>query len=262
MRHLEQLAGVKEFNDANQNDKAEMIAWLLCLSDPRNGVSVAEILASFESLHLHRPNSTRIKDHFKKSYNIRTLKNGRYQTERDFSKKMEKILPEETDISDNVFDVDKLILPPFVSDQRREDLRKMTSVYARLFMLENSMRGMIEKVLEKEIGPNWWDKAANSTMKHKHAQRVEKEEKNKWAPTRSEFGPLYSIDWSDLITIIRKYENLFEKYIKDINFLHRYDDAGTFRNIVAHNGALRDENSFELIRIYYQNWVDQVSSAK
>ena len=262
MRHLEQLADIKEFNQANQNEKSEMIAWFRCLSDPSKGVSVVEVLDSFESLLLHRPNSTRIKDHFKKSRNIRTLKNGRYQTVRDFSKKMEGLFPEETDISDDVFDVDKLTLPPFVGEQRREDLRKMTAVYARLFMLENSMRGMIEEVLEKELGSDWWDKAANSSMKRKHKQRLEKEQENKWAPTRSEFGPLYSIDWGDLITIIRKYQNLFENYFKDINFLHRYDDAGTFRNIVAHNGALRDENSFDLIRIYYQNWVDQVSSAK
>ena len=35
--------------------------------------------------------------------------------------------------------------------------------------------------------------------------RLDKEKTRKWLPARASLGPLYSLDWSDLITLIRKY---------------------------------------------------------
>ncbi len=135
----------------------------------------------------------------------------------------------------------------------------MVRAYARLFLLENSMRGLIETILSSELGSDWWDIASNASMKRKHAIRIQNENIKKWAPARSDFGPLYALDWPDLLTLMRKYPIHFEPYVKDINFLHRYDDAGTFRNVVAHNGVLREDDDFDLIRIYYKNWIKQLS---
>ena len=121
------------------------------------------------------------------------------------------------------------------------------------------MRGLIETILSSELGSDWWDIASNASMKRKHAIRIQNENIKKWAPARSDFGPLYALDWPDLLTLMRKYPIHFEPYVKDINFLHRYDDAGTFRNVVAHNGVLREDDDFDLIRIYYKNWIKQLS---
>jgi hypothetical protein len=136
----------------------------------------------------------------------------------------------------------------------------MMHAYARLFLLENSMRLFIEKILTEKLGEDWWDKAASSSMKKKHAKRVENEKAKKWAPSRGDVGPLYAIDWTDLITIIRKYPEYFVPQIKEINFLHRYEDAGSYRNVVAHNGIFEDEDSFDIIKIYYRDWVKQLST--
>lgn len=183
----------------------------------------------------------------------------RYHGARDFVEAMQDVLPTQEIVSDDTLDVDEIDFPPFVSPGRKNDLKMMVHAYARLFLLENSMRGLIEFVLSTKLGADWWEIASNKSMQKKHADRLQNEQIKKWAPARTEFGPLYALDWPDLISVMRKYPEYFEPYFKDINFLHRYDDAGSFRNVVAHNGVLRDDDDYELIRIYYRNWIKQLS---
>lgn len=256
---MEELAVTQKFSEAGQNERAEIIVWFLALTYKENPVSIFKIINCFDKLHLHKPNTTRIRNHFKKSKNIRTVRSNFYLPARDFTLQLDSILLNENKTSDYIADIDAIPLPPFVDSEKREQLKMMTGVYARLFMLENSMRGMIEHILREKFSDDWWEKAASASMKKKHADRISNEAKNKWAPARSDFGPLYALDWPDLITIIRKHPDEFNKYIGTVNFLHRYDDAGTFRNIVAHNGVLKNKDDFELIKIYYNNWINQIA---
>lgn len=260
MSDLERLASTDEFNRANQSQRAEMLVWLLETLGEAQGASIADVSASFEALRLSRPNPTRLREHFRRSRNVRSAGAGRYRVVRNFDSAMQSLVPRENPIVDDVLDVEEIDLPPFVSQDRKDDLKRMVHAYARLFLLENSMRGLIESTLYQKLGPDWWEKASNKGMQRKHEDRLQNEKSKKWAPTRTEFGPLYALDWTDLITIMRKYPEHFITYFDDINFLHRYDDAGSFRNVVAHNGVLRDEDDYELIRIYYRNWIKQLSS--
>lgn len=260
MSSLDLLVRSDHFIAATKAEQSEMVTWLLYRnSGAQAGVTLGEVANSFAFLELVKPNVTRIKSHFRSSKNIRSLGRERYAPTREFSSFMEDQLPQAENLSPDVLDLDSITLPPFVSGDRKADLGKMVRAYAQLFLLENSMRGLVEKVLGDNLGTGWWDAAANASMKKKHSDRVQNESVKKWAPTRGDFGPLYALDWSDLITLMRKYPQYFEKYVKDINFLHRYDDAGTYRNVVAHNGVLREDDDFNIIRIYYRDWIKQLS---
>ena len=133
---------------------------------------------------------------------------------------MRHIYVEDPIIEEELLDIEEIPLPAFVAEDQKERLKNMVHAYARLFLLENSMRGLIEHVLSEKFGENWWDQASNSAMKRKHGSRKKAERDNKWAPARTEFGPLYALDWSDLITIMRKYQELFVDYFPDPDFLH------------------------------------------
>lgn len=236
-----------------------MLLWALGgQSSEKVGFRVDDIVECFVSLRLAKPNTTRIREHFRKSRNVVTVFPGMFVAAREHAQQMAALFPPEK-VSNDVFDIESIAIPPFVPSERRSDLARMVRTYAQLFLLENSMRGLIEKVLSTHLGPQWWDVASNASMKKKHADRANNEQQRKWAPTRTEFGPLYALDWPDLITLMRKYPDQFIPYISDIDFLHRYDDAGSFRNVVAHNGVLRDNDDFERIRIYYRDWIKQLS---
>jgi hypothetical protein len=258
MSALELIADTEVFAKSTKAEQAEILVWGLISINPASpGVSIDQVCDAFLTLHLAKPNPSRIKASFRKSRNIRSLTGGLYAPSRDFSRRMAEAAALPTTLADDVFDVADVQLPPFVNSSRVEDMKSMMRAYAHLFLMENSLRGLIEDVLSKKLGPDWWNKAANAAMKKKHEDRKANEEKKKWAPARAEFGPLYALDWSDLVTLMRKFEEYFEPAIKDIKFLHRLEDLGSFRNVVAHNGALRDEDDFNLIRIYYNHWIKQ-----
>lgn len=260
MIDLETLAQSQTFLDGNKTAHAEQIIWQLYSNSSDNrGISIREICSAFAELDLVEPNVTRLRTQLRGSRNIRKVNGDRYAPKRELSQSLSKKFSHHSSLPEDSFDVSSIATPPFVSNNRQEELAKMVKAYAHLFLLENSMRGLIEDVFSKHFGVGWWGQVANSKMKKKHSDRVANEQSKKWAPTRSDFGPLYALDWSDLITLMRKYPKQFKDRLKDINFLHRYDDTGTFRNVVAHNGVLRDQEDFDLIRIYYRDWIKQLS---
>lgn len=260
MNLTERVADSSLFQSSSKSEQSEMLIWALFeQNNKKTGVTVIELSDAFDALHLPKPNVSRVKTSLRKSRNIRTVKDGVFAPLRDFSRKMAEEIPLSNSVAEDVFDIDNIAVPPFVSTSRITDLRAMIQAYAHLFLMENSVREMIGTVLKKDLGDDWWEQAANSSMKKKHEDRKLNEAKKKWAPSRSDLGPLYALDWSDLVTLLRKYETKFEHLIKDSKFLHRLEDLGTFRNIVAHNGVLSEKDDFDLIRIYYKNWITQIS---
>lgn len=150
---------------------------------------------------------------------------------------------------------------PLIENAYLVDLEKMLELYATLHVLENSMRRLIEHVLAGSLGTNWWEIASSQPQKKKHQDRLDKENSRKWLPTRSELGPLYSLDWSDLISLMRKYEARFLPYIGEIDFLHRFSDLGLLRHVVAHHGFVDNVHDFERVRLALHDWQAQVGPA-
>lgn len=147
---------------------------------------------------------------------------------------------------------------PLIDNEDLDDLNLMRELYSVLYCLENSVRRVIEKVLRKKLGADWWEHASNASMKKKHEQRKKNEEENKWLPVRANLGPLYSLDWSDLVTLMRQHEAEFLPLIGSIKFVHRIEDLGQLRHVVAHNGVLRDKRNVERIKVYFGDWVEQI----
>lgn len=152
----------------------------------------------------------------------------------------------------------ELLRTPFIDSSYVDDLQKMLDLYAALHVLENSMRRLIERTLAAKLGDQWWEAAASEPQKRKHRERLDKESTKKWLPARSGLGPLYSLDWGDLISIMRKYERYFTPLIGDVGFLHRYADLGMLRHVVAHHGFIDNPRDFERVSLYLHDWQLQV----
>jgi hypothetical protein len=149
---------------------------------------------------------------------------------------------------------------PFIDSDYLRDLDKQAELYKALHVQENSIRRLIEAVLSRKLGPDWWNVAASVPMKRKHDERLSKEKDRKWLPARSETGPLYSIDWSDLVTLIRKYEANFLPFIGEIEFMHRYNDLGLLRHVIAHNGFIEDQSDIDRATLALRDWNRQVAN--
>jgi hypothetical protein len=245
-----------EFLELSKQGQAEVLVWALFAQLGRP-VVVAEIVEAFFSLHLPKPNPGRIKEQLTKSRQALSAGGGSFKPSITFSRMCEEKFSSALVLQIS-FDADSIPRPPHTVEAAQTGLSKMVEFYAYLYLLENSFRGFIEARLTSAKGENWWSSVASSGMQRKHEERKAKEDQNKWAPARSEFGPLYSIDWPDLITIIRKEHQVFSDKIPDVGFLHRFEDLGHYRNIVAHNGVLDDEKAIERLKIYFSDWIKQI----
>lgn len=168
----------------------------------------------------------------------------------------------ETDVSQSIEPVvisQLLSQAPFIDSDYLKELDRQAELYKALHVQENSIRCLIERVLSRKLGPDWWGIAASAPMKRKHEDRLSKEKDRKWLPTRSETGPLYSIDWSDLVTLIRKYELDFLPFIGEIDFMHRYNDLGLLRHVIAHNGLIEDQSDIDRAHLALRDWNRQVA---
>lgn len=149
---------------------------------------------------------------------------------------------------------------PYLEKEDVDSAIEMSKLYTILHCYENSTRKFIVKILTKEIGFNWWDKVATPDMKNRVDQKRNKEKSQKWLSSRgSENNPLFYVDWSDLLKIFRKKEELFTPYINDIKFVElRLEELERTRHIIAHNGILPSHDDYQRLELYYKDWIKQL----
>jgi hypothetical protein len=250
-------------------DKTDQAAAFLWWSEKKEGkphASIQEICAYFPEARLPKPNSTRLDKDLRQSSRINQMK-GRFRLSHeglDWGAELFAVFA-----MDRLFDVEKtaegilsgidLKKCPYVTDSDLTDAQRMAELYVHLFSLENSVRRHIQKVLSAALGPDWWEQAASASMKRKEQDRQANEALNKWIPSRSNSGPLYALDWPDLVTLMRKHEDLFRPSIADVNFFHRFSDLGNLRNVVAHNGVIEEQMQFRRVELAIHDWIKQVS---
>ncbi len=244
-------------------DKASQAAsfvWWAEHHDGKPAVSMDEICGYFDRARLARPNRTRLDQDLKSDRYVARDKFGLFRLTlrgiQEGGQLFSEFLPQEK-IGDLLSGIE-IHKCPYISDEDVADARKMADVYLTLFCLENSIRRHIASILSSNLGDNWWDIAASASMKRKEQDRLANEKQNRWIPTRSDLGPLYSVDWSDLTTLMRKYEGLFRASISDINFLHRFSDLGNLRNVVAHNGVIGEAMQIRRVELAFHDWIKQV----
>jgi len=144
-----------------------------------------------------------------------------------------------------------------LSDDEVEAARNMSKLYFQLHLFENSVRKFMENVFSKKFGEDWWVKVANASNINKHKNRLEKEHDQKWLPSRTEKGPLYSLDWIDLVNMMIRKEELFEHWFPDTTFFYRFKDVYGLRNVIAHNGDFDDDDSLLRINLAIKDWIKQ-----
>lgn len=134
----------------------------------------------------------------------------------------------------------------------------MAELYLIIFCFENSARHFILKIFSSNFGEDWWNIIKNTDFKKKVEERMSREQKLKWICQRGT-SPLFYLDWSDLLKIIRKYENLFTPFIADLKFIElRFEELERVRNIIAHNGIIPDKNDINRLILYFQDWCKQL----
>lgn len=151
-----------------------------------------------------------------------------------------------------------------------EAIEMSKNAYPYLYILENSVRQFISLNLNKLYGDKWWEqkiqgsKALNE-IEAKVAKRMTGEEKYSYHSKRG-VGPIYYIDFDDLIAIMRAYEKDFNPLFKNLSgklsgMLNKLEEITPSRNVVAHHNPLSITDNNRVYG-YLHDWQKQLEYIK
>lgn len=155
----------------------------------------------------------------------------------------------------NEFKVTDPILPKKVI----EEAKAMAQIYPLLYVIENSMREVIKRVMKAKYGEKWWDTEMASskllTVRKKAEDRQNKERALSWHQARGEHNINY-VDLSDLTSIILAKQNDFFPHVISPDrewFVSFMTELVPSRNVVCHMNPLLAVNVQDL-KVKIQRW--------
>ena len=142
-----------------------------------------------------------------------------------------------------------------------KDLERMANIYPKLYVLENSLRIVIKRVLEKKYGKDWWDHCVKKEVKDLVDERKKRERTTPWHGKRGQHEIFYS-DFPDLKTIIsRNWDSFKEIFPTQPWIFQRLEELEHPRNVVAHNNPVSAEDMTRIV-LYFSDWTKQLEKIK
>lgn len=152
---------------------------------------------------------------------------------------------------------------PILEQSVISDAKEMTKVYAQIYVFENSVRAVINLVLSKKIGKDWWNRSnVNKTVFEKVEGIIDKEEGNPYHGKRGAH-PIYYTDMADLSYLIRKF---WKKFFSDIFprsewVTEKIEQVSLSRNIVDHHNPLSKRDQ-QRLKVIFADWHNQIRGKK
>jgi hypothetical protein len=157
-------------------------------------------------------------------------------------------------IEPNIPQVDALI-----STTLAEDAKKMAMVYPKYYVLENSIRVVIKRILEKAHGKDWWQLTVAGRVQAIVTDRIQKEDKQPWHGKRGQHEIFYS-DFGDLKKIITKNWDDFKAIFPSQAWIcQRLDELEHPRNVMAHHNPIGSAD-LNRIDLYFSDWIALLKS--
>lgn len=157
------------------------------------------------------------------------------------------------------------ICNPLLSSTKLAEAQAMARVYPWLYVLENSMRTLIQRVMIAKVGDGWWDsELTKGKLKsvHEHAKsRMATEKKNSWHQKRGAH-PIDYVELDDLETIINgQQEHFVPHIIPDLQWFQNFmKELAPSRHVVCHMNPLSDDNVQD-VKLKLQKWENTLKSA-
>lgn len=154
---------------------------------------------------------------------------------------------------------------PLLQGSKLHEAVAMAGIYPVLYVLENSMRELIKRVMESTYGENWWNTELNKgRLKNLHEKaegRMQSEKRNSWHQKRGAH-PIDYVDIADLEVIIQAKRDCFiPGIIPDLPWFEQFmRELCPSRHVVCHMNPLNDEHVQD-VRLKLRKWENMIRSA-
>jgi hypothetical protein len=156
-------------------------------------------------------------------------------------------------------DVPKIDL--LLSTTLADEAKRMAGIYPSYYMLENSVRVVIRRVMEKVHGPQWWQTKVPKAQQDRATNRISKEKQQPWHGKRGQHEIFYS-DFGDLKRIIEVNWTDFRKIFPSSAWItQKLEELESPRNVMAHHNpvSIQDEKRIDL---YFKDWIALLQGRK
>jgi hypothetical protein len=142
----------------------------------------------------------------------------------------------------------------------------MARVYPLLYVLENSIRELINRVMREAHGDDWWDtqltKGKLKNVGQKASDRMRTEKKHTWHQRRGAH-PIDYVDMLDLESLILSKQSLFiPQIIPDRLWFEQFmRELYPSRNVVCHMNPLDSDNVHDM-RLRVRKWEKLLKNAR
>jgi len=151
------------------------------------------------------------------------------------------------------------ILDALLSTTLAKDAQKMAIVYPKYYILENSIRVVIKRILENIYATNWWITKVQKDVRDNVKDRMDRESKQPWHGKRGQHEIFYS-NFGDLKRIIINNWNDFKDLFPSQAWIaQKLDELEHPRNVMAHHNPVSkiDEKRIDL---YLHDWIALIKS--
>ena len=148
---------------------------------------------------------------------------------------------------------------PLISKAVAEDAKMMSEkVYPLAYLLENSTRAFVTRVLAGQYGKDWWDTKVSASIRGKVAERTNQENSTHWHGKRNAH-PIYYTDTDHLRRIVDANWKDFDKFLPNKEFFtQRLAEINVSRRVIAHNNPLAAGDRKRL-EVYFNDWQNHVT---
>ena len=161
-----------------------------------------------------------------------------------------------------VFPKEFTVTDPILEKKRLLEARDMTAIYPLLYVLENSIREIIDRFMTSYYGSKWWDSKAPKELRETVNRRMSDEQKNSWHQRRGA-RPIDYVDLNQLSTLMRRLEKeVVPTIIPSIEwFTQLVEEVYKSRCVVCHMNPL-DTVNIQSVKIRFTQWQKQISAKK
>lgn len=156
---------------------------------------------------------------------------------------------------------------PLLPEVKLREAREMAAVYPVLYVLENSMREVVQRVMRAKYGPDWWDTALTGgkvkMLKTNSDLRRERELQTSWHQRRG----AHPVDYIDLVQlgeiILAKQDDFFPGILGDNRqwFEQFMRELVPSRNVLCHMNPLSDHNIAD-VRLKAARWYTLITERR
>ena len=142
-----------------------------------------------------------------------------------------------------------------------KDAQKMANLYPKYYVLENSIRIVIMRILEKSHGVQWWQTRVKKSVRLTVADRMAREAEKPWHGKRGKHEIFYS-NFGDLKSIITNNWSAFQDLFPSQAWItQKLEELEHPRNVMAHHNPVNSQD-FKRIELYFDDWVALLKGKK